>query len=163
MVGCLLEVKALVTHRRPRRFIRRPHEYVLTFVAGFLTAVFAAWLFPQLDDRLDNIGESVIGESLQVSVGATPAPPTAEEVERRAEVLSQEAILVGLAVGLCLRAPRIQSEWEVQIAKKFPEVEEAVGFVNLADYAMSFEDTRRAMELLDEFQKLLDELLRACR
>ena len=88
-------------------------------------------------------------------------PPSQMEVQRRAEALDQEAGILAWTTLGCSAVPRILADAETRWEKKFPNAGSMEAFD--ADDAIGMADTRKAMRMLDELERVIDEIERRCR
>ncbi len=84
-------------------------------------------------------------------------PPTPEEVRQRAEVLETQSFILGWGTIWCLDAPRLVADAEYDMKRKYPDHHD----VALSDLHQ-LNDTRLAWEILDDYEDLIKDLVRAC-
>ena len=125
---------------------------IVGVVVGVLVTVgYYAWIEDTLPERL--LEYSPIEVSLK-----TPEPPTQAEVKQRAEALESQSLLIGYGAIACVDIHGLVREAEAKLKRRYPDHHD----VPLSDlYQIS--DTRIAWDILDDMEKLMKDISRACR
>ena len=135
-----------------RRMSRSTKRLIIGIVVGVLaTVAYYAYVEDTLPERL--LEYSPVEVSLK-----TPEPPTREEVKQRAESLEAQFLLVGYANLMCVDIHEISREAEADMKRKYPDHHD----VTLSDMHL-ISDTRIAWAMLDDAEKLMKDISRACR
>ena len=136
-------------HLRMRRTTQR---LIVGIVVGVLaTVAYYAYVEGTLPERLLEFSPVEVALKL-------PEPPTREEVRQRAERLEAQSLLTGVEAMLCMDGQRLIEEAEADMKRKYPDHYDT----SLSDLHR-VADTRVAWDILDDVEKLLKDISRACR
>lgn len=89
--------------------------------------------------------------------------PSRIEVERRAEAVESKGLIVAFGSAFCVDAPGLIAEAKNEWDRDFGDVTSAELDEVDADFFTGLRDTRLAMEMLDFYEDLIEDLRRACR
>ena len=124
-------------------------------ILGIAIGVFASMAYyAYIEDTLPERLTVLLPVEMSLRV---PEPPTREEVRKRAELLEDQSLLIGLGAMLCVDAHRLLKESESDMERKYPNHHD----VGLSDLHQIY-DTRVAWDILDDFEGLLKDVERAC-
>lgn len=119
------------------------------FVLGVAATAVVAVVAPEVFEATSSLTEWA---------GREDPPPTQEQVRQRAERLERRGVTVALMSGICLEALEIAERTEERFVERFGVAMEDV----TTDQLGRLLDTRQAMAMLDEQERFVKDVEKAC-